>query len=77
MFDNSMGSWTLATSHIMEVFLDVREDLPIFTIVEKRGKYCRLAQVGGVRQIRDVAHVWLSIEMIRRAVVHGTLELLS
>ena len=77
MFESTTRTWTLNGCHIVEVFMDHREDLPIFTIIEKKGKYCRLVQIGGERQVRDVAGLWFSAEMLNRAFAHGTLELLS
>lgn len=77
MFDDTTITWSLSAVHIVDVFLDQRDDLPIFTVVEERGKYCRLTQVGGVRQVRDIQDLWLSVEMVRRALDIGTLELLS
>lgn len=76
MFDG-VGSWSLSNAEIVDVFMDHRDDLPIFTIVEQRGKHSRVEQVGGERIVARLKGVWLSTESIRRAIAHGTLELLS
>lgn len=77
MFDADMGTWTLAHSHIVDVFMDHREDLPVFTVVEQRGKFSRLRQVGGVRQVSVMCEVWFSSQLIESAIDYGTLVKLS
>lgn len=77
MFGSGPKTWTLANSCIVDVFLDHRDDLPVFTIVEKRGKFCRIEQVGGQRIVNGLKDKWLSVECLNRAIAYGTLELLS
>jgi len=76
MFDGNQ-MWTLASSHIVDVLLDDRDNLPIFTVSEIRGAYCRLLQVGGTREIKGISQLWMSTQMLELAFDHGTLELLS
>lgn len=76
MFGDRSG-WSLNRVDIIDVFLDHRDDLPIFTIVEKRGKFCRVEQVGGTRKVDRIRQRWLSLESINHALAYGILELLS
>lgn len=75
-FDGRVG-WTLASSVMVDVFMDDRQNLPVFTIVEKRGKFCRVEQVGGDRVVDGLKSKWISTLSISNAVSHGILVMLS
>lgn len=71
------GGWTLRDVEMIDVLMDKRDNLPVFTIVEVRGQFCRVEQVAGDRVVNGLKGLWLSTESIVRAINHGTLELLS
>ncbi len=72
-----LGGWTLSDTDLVDVFMDQRGDPPVFTVVEVKGKWCRVEQVEGEREVPALARVWLSLACLEYALAHGTLELLS
>lgn len=74
---DGVGSWSLLNANIVDIFMDALDNLPMFTVVEVNGKYCRVEQVGGDRIVSHLKGMWLSREMIRRGCASGPLERLS